>query len=205
MSDTMVTPLYEHFSRPTRIALFIVSAFSYSALLIGAVCSSRAVVDPLVQHVWAGAFIMSGLVSMLNLAVAIFAPETRAVRWRYFGVGLIFVPLCALSWSSSSCHARTRELWFKEVGRQSYDKMVAIIIENRSLLSATPSPLSDLVDRAGVVGRTNDDGSVTIRFAARDNNLRHGYLYHSGEILAADPFYPENPYFRQLTTEWYEY
>ena len=194
-----------YFSRPTRAALLIISASSYLALLIGALCSSGAVVAPIVQPVWAGAFIISGFVSMLNLVVAMFAPEKRSVRLKYLGVALIFIPLCAISWCSSSSHVRARELWFKEVGRQPYDKMVAIIMQNKSLLSATPTPLNSLVDRAGVFGRTNDDGSVTIRFAERDNDLRHGYLYHSGEILAADPFYPETPYFRQLTNGWYEY
>ena len=143
---------------------------------------------------------MSLFVSHLVLACMM-----RGRRLLHSGFVVLVVTGFILTWWAPELHRNLRRRHFIQQERFAYEEMVKKVVANRTILRDRPRALNAVVERPyGASAMTNADGSVTILFPGSEVGPRHGYLYHSGELLSAMPFDPE-AHFVHLTNGWYEY
>lgn len=146
----------------------------------------------------------SGIVFFfVNVALAIFGSKRRTT---HVALAVSFIILLVFWLLSFDWHTKNRREWFVREGRKTYEELVQRVVQSGTLTDERLR-LEGIIDDSsrirGVVGRTNNDGSVTIWFAGRDGSGRRGYLYHSGELLTVEP--AGYGYVCHLTNGWYDY
>ena len=151
--------------------------------------------------------LLAGSIFGMSLLVAhlVLACRIRGRRLLHSGCVVLVVAGFIFSWWAPELHRNLRRRHFIQQERLAYEEMMKKVVANRTLLRDTPRAVNAVVERPyGASAMTNADGSVTILFPGSEAGPRHGYLYHSGELLSAMPFDPE-AHFVHLTNGWYEY
>ena len=146
----------------------------------------------------------------LNLGFAAFFSARRTAHL-VASLFIILSPLAVVVVGMLLLPAQFR--WFLHSGVHGYDRMLDKISREKAPLASTNRPLNKIVGRAYVWGKTNDDGSLWVQFQGRGNDMRHGYLYYSGDGMTTSPnnsniySLPENPtrYYFHMTNDWYSY
>jgi hypothetical protein len=137
-----------------------------------------------------------------NVVTAAFAKGYRA---RHLAFALFIVAGWIFSSWMNIRHIERRRAWFMQEGVHVYEKSVQEIMQNKSLLADQPRLLEGIAHGPVFIsGKTNADGTVTIRFAGGEGGVRHGYLFHSGTQLSLTQANPEDRIWH-LTNSWYEY
>ncbi len=179
----------------TNWLMFVLSRF-YLAYNIG--------IPPIVLT---ACFLMMCVSIAIMLLSTIMLIGSSRYRILYTCLALLYFLLWPLNIWSANQHLRTNRDWFMETGVHEYMNKVDVIKSVPGALSGATKDLSRLFSTVSpVCGHTNKDGSMTIFFGGRDNSLRAGYIYHSGSLLATNPWaLHKDDYFYHLTNEWYEY
>jgi hypothetical protein len=147
----------------------------------------------------------------LNLGFAVFQPKQRI---SYLTMSLLVaILLGGLLFFWPRLVGSPEEQWFLRSGMQTYSQMVDRIIENKAMLTSQWRPLTDIVARSDVHGKTNADGSVAVSLPLRSNYSRgHGYLYYSGTEMVAQSgdgnrYFLNDTlmYYRHITNNWFEF
>ena len=156
---------------------------------------------------------LAGLLALLHLQRAVSRAGQRVTHLSLAALIVVIIlglfPVCA------NRHTSVLRRAFLERRVRWYDAMAAKVIANRASLTDRYTDVDKLVARQSVIARTNEDGSVSIRFYGRVNGgrldaLRVGYFYHSGQMIPkpGDTNLYTLPGLRayqfHLTNGWYE-
>jgi hypothetical protein len=204
-----------------RVHLVNITLVSCAVLLL--LCLFEATTetnDILTGYAFLAALALTVVLALLHLQRALFQAGQRLKHLTFAGLIALIVlglfPMCAKR------HLSVLRRAFLEKRVRLYDAMAAKILENRAKLTDRNADVGKLVQRRGVMARTNKDGSVSIRFHGYVNGGRFdysrsvGYLYHSGPVLPKPGdtnyyLFPEETalsfprYHFHLTNDWYEY
>jgi hypothetical protein len=187
-----------------RATIAVFSLVSTAVLFVTALpYLSERILPPFVFPIQFCALAAAGLGCVASAALAVLVSRWRE-RLLYVCVTLIFPLAVTTALWAARHHVYLRRDWFLREGIKPYERMVAIMATNKSMLSAKPQFLSRFGEMA-VSARTNADGSLTIWFKPRDGDFRLGYLYDPRPNLAADPLDTKNAHFCRLTNGWYEF
>ena len=158
--------------------------------------------------------VLAGLLALLHVLRAVSRAGQRMTHLSL--AALIVVIMLGLLPMCANRHSSVLRRAFLERRVRWYDAMAAKIIASRASLTDRYTDVDELVGRESVIARTNEDGSVSIRFYGSVNGgpldyLRVGYFYHSGQMIPkpGDTDYYTLPglkaYQYHLTNDWYEY
>lgn len=159
------------------------------------------------------ALCLAGGLSVFHLQRALFRAGPKMIHCSLVAVIMLILfgvfPICVKR------HATVLRRAFLERRVRGYDAMAAKIIANRGSLTERYRDMEKLVGRPAVFARSDEDGSVSIRFCGRVNGSKFdalgvGYFYHSGPMIPKpdDTNYYTlrglKDYQYHLTNGWYE-
>lgn len=145
--------------------------------------------------------IIGVLFVLLNIVKLLGNTNDRYVHLIILVFYLLLIPW--MNWNSDH-HQSLRRMKFVSQDVQQYEAMVNTLKSTNALTGETKVTMRSVSFPNIVCGKTNSDGSITIWFPGIEGNLRHGYLYHTGNDLHHNPDYPDKPVIC-ITNQWYEY